>query len=52
MAHECPDCGQWCTCDQEDTYFEENEDCTHYLSGECEGYEESEGYDGDEDDCA
>lgn len=30
--HECPDCGQACDCDGEDTWFEAPDDCTH----ECE----------------
>lgn len=42
--HECPDCGQACCCDGEDTWFENNLDCTH-CSEEIEDDEEG----GDED---
>jgi hypothetical protein len=27
--HDCPDCGQACDCDGEDTWNEDVEDCVH-----------------------
>jgi hypothetical protein len=35
--HECPECGQACACDGEDTWFEDVVECTH-----CLGVEEEE----------
>ena len=27
--HDCPDCGQACYCDGDDTFFEDNGECEH-----------------------
>jgi len=36
MCHECPECGQMCYCDGDDTFMEaEAEHCIHYLSDGC-----------------
>jgi len=40
MAHTCPDCGQYCTCngDIDDSEFNSEEaliNCVHYLTPEC-----------------
>lgn len=36
--HECPDCGQACDCDGEDTWYEfdEIEECSHVCDDECD----------------
>lgn len=46
--HECPECGQACDCDGEDTWFDwpHNANCRHPFEGECEG----DDYDDYEDD--
>ncbi len=31
MCHECPDCGQMCYCDGDDTYMDYDDDCLHCL---------------------
>jgi hypothetical protein len=36
MAHDCPDCGDLCYCDMDDTFMEENMDCTHWWKCERE----------------
>lgn len=36
--HECPDCGQACDCDGEDTWFDEVEEC------DCDCWRDDEGY--------
>lgn len=39
MAHECPDCGSLCYCDWEDCFNNfpgDIENCTHYLTEECQ----------------
>lgn len=33
--HECPDCGQACYCDGDDTPLEDGEFCTHFLTRDC-----------------
>lgn len=46
MAHECPDCGQQCYCDGEDTYIPTSADqCDHM----CDIQEELLGFDFDDD---
>ena len=38
--HECPDCGQACSCDIEDTWNEAAaDDCVH----DCDGYDDEDG---------
>jgi hypothetical protein len=34
--HECPECGQVCDCDCEDTWFDEDLGCSH----ECDEHDE------------
>ena len=29
MAHECPECGQACYCDIEDTWWDDVDECFH-----------------------
>ena len=53
MAHTCPDCGQYCTCngDIDDCCNDFDEDvinnCTHYLTPECQGNDDYPDDDGD-----
>lgn len=44
MAHECPECGEWCHCggDIDDILFDDIESyvkCRHYERRECAGNE-------------
>ena len=41
--HECPECGQACCCDGEDTWFDEYTEC------ECDCWKEDDALDYDED---
>ena len=48
MAHECPECGLLCHCngDIDDCMFNFDDDvnnCTHYLSPDCGGYDSTDG---------
>jgi hypothetical protein len=36
--HECPECGQACDCDQEDTWIDDPDFCTH----DCEDFEDDD----------
>ena len=40
--HSCPECGQACACDGEDTWFENYLSCEHYCDPDAE-------YDSDDD---
>jgi hypothetical protein len=35
--HECPDCGQACDCDGEDTWWNNYDQCEHWHDPECIG---------------
>ena len=52
--HECPDCGQACDCDGEDTWHEwdseEAENCSCGCEGELDDFEDDDFYDAGEDD--
>ncbi len=40
MAHSCPDCGQACYCDGEDTWWDEYDECIHECEEETEEADE------------
>lgn len=42
--HECPDCGQACTCDGDDTWFENVTYCVH----DCDDFDGDDEYDREE----
>lgn len=37
LGHSCPDCGQACYCDIEDTLWDDPEECCHDCGPEFEG---------------
>lgn len=49
--HECPDCGVVCTCcgDIDDLNFGISDQCKHYLTDDCDYYDDCEYEDWDED---
>jgi len=52
MSHDCPECGELCYCDDEDTFLEEApEDCYHDCHGD-KLYEDDEDDDLDPYDAA
>lgn len=44
MAHDCPECGEVCFCDGDDTWFDDADDCTHNCEPE-EGDDDDDGHD-------
>lgn len=36
--HNCPECRQQCGCDYDELWCEDYDECTHYLTAECETY--------------
>jgi hypothetical protein len=38
--HDCPDCGQACDCDGEDTWFDEVDECEHNCEAESDEYDD------------
>jgi hypothetical protein len=41
--HECPDCGQTCDCDMDDTWFDDFETylhCSHDCEEDCDDFED------------
>lgn len=47
MAHSCPECGQACYCDLEDTWWDDPDDCVHECGPEIEDDEAVEMEEGD-----
>ena len=43
--HECPDCGQDCDCDGEDTWWDNYPDCEHWMDPDCRGDDYFDDYD-------
>jgi hypothetical protein len=43
--HECPDCGQACDCDGEDIWWDNYDECEHYLDPDCRGEDYFDDYD-------
>lgn len=41
--HECPNCGQACACDIEDTWFEGVDDCIHCDGNNCDDNDNDDG---------
>ena len=44
--HECPECGQACDCDMEDTWIESPDDCSH----DCEPFDDEDDLRPEDDD--
>lgn len=40
--HDCPDCGETCDCDSEDTWFDDYDDCEHVCEPDDDEYEKEE----------